>query len=230
MTSPLMGTSELRNEILDRSVSPMRWLALGAVVGPALFTAAWLVLGSVSNGYTLFDHRFTDYSPISQPISGLGMGATAPYMNAAFILSGLMLIAGLIGVFRTTSAAEWTNLRRTALILLACSGVGQVMCGLFNLEAMMPHTLGFLLALGTPIVGFLIAGRYFRRVPGWRRFGTWLLVGSPLTLALLVAFFITFQPTADGAEHGIAGLVQRIGAVQVHAWFVTMGWLAYRRR
>ncbi|MFG1949501.1 hypothetical protein [Micromonospora sp. NPDC048830] len=73
------------------------------------------------------------------------------------------------------------------------------------------------------------AGRWFRDVAGWRRFGAWLPFGSPLTLALLVTFFATFQPTADGAEHGVAGLVQRLLVLEVHAWFVAIGWLAYRR-
>lgn len=207
-----------------------RRLALGAALGPVLFTLSWLILGSVSTGYTLFDHRFTDYSPISQPISGLGMGATAPYMNAAFVVTGLMLVAGLVGVFRVTTTTGRQALHRTAFVLLACSGAGQAVCGIFDLEAVMPHTLGFVLALGAPIVGFLLAGRHLRRVPGWRRFGSWLLLGSPLTLALLVGFFLVFQPTADGAEHGIAGLVQRAGILEVHAWFVAMGWLAYRHR
>ena len=217
-------------DVLGRPVRPAQLLALGTVVGPVLFTLAWLLLGFVSTGYTLFGHRFTDYSPISQPISGLSMGATAPYMNTAFVVTGLILIAGLVGVFRTARAAGRPTLRRTAFTLLACTGAGQVVCGLFNLEAVMLHMLGFVLALGTPIVSFLLAGLYFRRIPGWRRFGTLLLLGGPLTLVLLVAFFMTFQPTADGAEHGIAGLVQRAGVVEVHAWFATMGWLAYRRR
>jgi hypothetical protein len=211
-----------------------RRLALGAVVGPVLFNLTWLVLGFVSPGYTLFDHRFTGYSPISQPVSGLGMGATAPYMNGAFIVTGLILIAGVIGVFQTTKAVEpepgvRSAARRTAMVLLACTGVGQVVDGVFDLEAVMPHFVGFGLALGTPVLSFLLAGRYFRSIPRWRRFGTWLLAGSPLTAVLLVLFFMTFQPTADGAEHGVAGLVQRIGIVEVHGWFVAMGWLAHRR-
>ncbi|MFD2354771.1 hypothetical protein ACFSTC_44175 [Nonomuraea ferruginea] len=115
-------------------------------------------------------------------------------------------------------------------MLLGLSGVGQILCGIFTLEEMMPHTLGYLLAIGTPVIGFLVAGRYFRRMPGLRRFGTWLLVGSPLTLVLLVLFFLTFQPTADGAEQGVAGLVQRLGIAEVHAWFAAMGVLAFRRR
>jgi hypothetical protein len=205
-------------------------LALGAVVGPILFTAAWLVLGFTSTGYTMFDHTFTEYSPVSQPISGLGMGATAGYMNTAFVVTGLILIIGVTGVVRSAGGPERPVLRRTALLSLASTGAGQIVCGIFDLEAVMPHMLGFMLALGTPIVAFLVAGRYFRGIPGWRRFGTWLLLGSPLTLALLIAFFATFQPTADGAEHGIAGLVQRAAVLEVHAWFVAMGLVALRRR
>src|SRR5690606_41737023 len=66
--------------------------------------------------------------------------------------------------------------------------------------------------------------------PQWRRFGTWLLAAGPLTLLLMVAFLIAFQPTADGAEHGVAGLVQRLGVLEVQAWFAAMGWLAFSRR
>uniref|UniRef100_UPI00397BADA3 DUF998 domain-containing protein n=1 Tax=Amycolatopsis sp. lyj-346 TaxID=2789289 RepID=UPI00397BADA3 len=179
--------------------------ALGAIVGPVAFNLTWLVLGFVSPGYTLFGHRFTDYSPISQPISGLGMGSTAPYMNAAFVLTGLILIVGVIGIFRTTKAIDpepdgRAAARRTAMVLLACTGVGQVVDGIFDLAAVLPHLIGFGLALGTPVISFLVAGRYFRRLPRWRRFGSWLLLGSPLTAVLLTLFFLTFQPTADGAE------------------------------
>lgn len=205
-----------------------RLLTLGAVVGPALFTLAWLVLGAVNPGYTFFGHRFTDYSPVSQPISGLGMGSTAPYMNAAFVVTGLLLIAGIVSTFRTLPLDRPT-LRRWSVGLLTCTGVGQIVCGIFNLEASTPHSLGFGLAAGTPVVAFLVAGQYLRSVPGWRRLGTGLLFGSPLTLALLVWFFATFQPTADGAEHGIAGLVQRLLVLQIHVWFMAIGWRAYRR-
>ncbi|MEO3873369.1 DUF998 domain-containing protein [Nonomuraea sp. B12E4] len=211
-----------------RTVSPpmtARWAALGAVAGPVLFELSWLVLGFVSPGYTLFGHRFADYSPISQPVSGLGLGVTAPYMNAAFVVTGLMLIAGVAGVYLTVPAPA----RRTCAALLGLTGVGQIICGVYDLEQMMPHTLGFLLAIGTPVVAFLVAGLSFRRLPRWRRFGTWLLAGSPLTLILLVAFFLTFRQTAAGAEQGTAGLVQRLGIVEVHAWFVALGWPAFRR-
>jgi hypothetical membrane protein len=206
-----------------------RWLALGAIAGPVLFELTWLVLGFVSPGYTLFDHRFTHYSSISQPVSGLGMGSTAPLMNTAFVVGGLALIAGVVGVLGTTAPDGRTRARQICTALLALSGLGQAIDGVSDLEAVMPHMLGFLLALGTPVVSFLVAGSYLRRIQRWHSFGGWLRLGSPLTLLLLVLFFATFQPTADGAEHGIAGLVQRVTIVEVHAWFAAMGWLAFSR-
>src|SRR5438105_328413 len=63
-----------------------RWLALGAIVGPVLFTVAWLVLGFLSPGYAAWGTWIGPYSPIHQGISGLGLGVTAPYMNTAFVV------------------------------------------------------------------------------------------------------------------------------------------------
>src|SRR5579864_2804095 len=76
-------------------------LALGAVAGPILFTLGWFVLGFISPGYTMWGVHIAPYSAISQPLSGLGLGPTGPFMNAVFILSGLLMIAGAVGVFRS---------------------------------------------------------------------------------------------------------------------------------
>lgn len=206
-----------------------RSLALGAVAGPLLFTLAWLVLGFISPGYTLFNTRIAPYSLISQPISGLGLGPTGPYMNAAFVLAGLVLFTGVIGLFQTTKASGRPAARRACTVLLALTPLGMVVDGIFTLEAVFPHLIGFVLAAATPVLSFLATGLYLRGIPQWRRFGTWLLLGSPLTLVLVAAFFATFDPEAAGAGLGVAGLTQRLLVIQVHAWFVAMGWLAYRR-
>jgi hypothetical protein len=60
------------------------------------------------------------------------------------------------------------------------------------------------------------------------RFGTWLRLGSPLTL-LLVLSQVTFDQAAIAAGQGVAGLTSRVLAVEVLAWFVAMGSLAFRR-
>ena len=49
------------------ALRPGAWLALGAVLGPLVFTLAWLVLGAVSPGYTIFGVHIAPYSPIASP-------------------------------------------------------------------------------------------------------------------------------------------------------------------
>jgi hypothetical protein len=119
---------------------------------------------------------------------------------------------------------RWSN-----ALLLATTGVGMVLCGLFTLEAILPHMLGVLLALGTPVLSFVVLGRLLRRIPRWQRFGTWLVLGSPLTLLLLVLSFATLDPVAAGQGLGVAGLTQRVVVLEVMGWFALMGWLSLRR-
>jgi hypothetical protein len=202
-------------------------LALGAVAGPLVLTTAWFVLGFVSPGYTLWGARIAPYSAISQPFSGLGLGPTAPLMNAAFVISGLLLIAGVFGALRQLDGMAVRD-RWIATGLLALPGVGSVIDGLFTLERFMLHFAGFALALSTvaafPIVGFLL-----RRVPGWRTFGGWLCAAGPITLGLAVLYFATFTPTVAGVQTGIAGLTERILVVEIQGWYVALGWLAFHR-
>jgi len=203
------------------------WLALGAVAGPILFTLGWLVLGFVSPGYTMWGTRVAPYSAINQPLSGLGLGPTGPFMNAVFILSGLLVVAGAIGVFRAIPELSPTA-RWVGATLLALPGLGSVMDGLFTLEHFFLHFVGFGFALST-VVGFPVVGYLLRRVPGWRRFGAWLIVAGPVTLALAALYFATFTPTVEGIQHGVAGLTERILVVELQAWYVVVGWLALRR-
>src|SRR6266536_333546 len=171
-----------------------RWLALGAVAGPVLFTLAWVVLGDLSPGYTAWGTWIAPYSPISQGIREMGV------------------------------LARWS-----CTVLLELSPLGMAVDGIFTLESFLPHMVGFLLAVASPVLSFVVFGLLLRRVPRWRRFGNWLLLGRPMTLALAVLYFLTFSPTVAGTQTGVAGLTERILVVEVLAWFVAMGWLAFRR-
>jgi hypothetical protein len=204
-----------------------RAMALGAVAGPILFTLGWFVLGFISPGYTMWGTRIAPYSAISQPLSGLGLGPTGPLMNAIFILSGLLIVAGAIGIFRSIPelgpAARWIG-----TILLALPGLGAIIDGIFTLEHFLLHFLGFGLAL-TAVVGFPVIGLLLRRVPSWRQFGLWLLVAGPVTLALTVLYFATFTPTIEGIQHGIAGLTERILVLELQGWYVALAWVAFNK-
>ena len=192
---------------------------LGAVVGPIALTAAWLVLGFLSPGYTLWGTRVAPYSPVSQPISGLGLGPTGPYMNTAFVISGLLLIVGVAAIFRGN---------RLIAVMLALPGLGSVIDGLFTFQTFFMHFVGFALAL-TTVVTFPLAGFLLRRIRGWERFGTALIVAGPVTAALTVLYFATFTPTVQGIETGVAGLTERVLILEIQAWYVAMGWVAFKK-
>jgi hypothetical membrane protein len=203
--------------------------ALGAVAGPVLFTLAWLILGALSPGYTVSGTWISPYSAINQPISGLGLGATARYMNPAFVISGLLLLAGVIGVARSLPPGGRPVARIVSAILLGLAPLGLIIIGLFTLETPLRHLAGAMLVLATPVVSFLVTGLYLRGVPGWHRFGNRLLLASPITLVLFIAYNLSFSQAAVAAGHGLAGLTQRVLFVEILGWFVAMGWLVHRQ-
>jgi hypothetical protein len=113
-------------------------------------------------------------------------------------------------------------------VLLALSGLGSVVDGIFTLESFFAHFIGFALACST-VLSFPIAGILLRRIPRWHRLGNGLLLAGPLTLALVALYFLTFSPTVAGAEAGVAGLTERILVLEIQAWYVALGWFAFRR-
>ncbi|MFE3229472.1 DUF998 domain-containing protein [Nocardia sp. NPDC059228] len=209
-------------------VPPAAWSRLlpwALVVAPVGFTALWLVLGFLSPGYTLFGHEFHHYSALSQPISGLGIGATAPAMNTAFIVAGALLIIGVPAAFAGVDHAPHRR-RRWSIVLLCATGCGMIIDGIFTLAQPIPHLLGFVIGLVVPVVAFPVAGGYLREAPGWRRFGRRLRYAGPITLLLVVLFLLTFRPTPDAAEHGVAGITERVMVTEVLACFAALGWHA----
>ncbi len=209
----------------------LRWLALGAIAGPLLFLFGWIVLGVLQpvtrNMYGVMGGIS---GAISNPISGLGVGPQARLFNTVFVTCGLILLAGVIGVFQTFSTARQPAARWICTVLLAISPIGLAMAGIYSLaSSILLHTVAAALLFLTPVIGFLVTGFFFRGLPGWRRFGNRLLVASPLTLILLVLYAATFNQAVIAAGQGIAGLTERILTIEIHAWYVAMGWLVFRR-
>jgi hypothetical protein len=200
-------------------------LPLLAPLGALAFTLTWFVLGLISPGYQLFDIVIDSYSPISQPISGLGLGQTALYMNSAFVLCGACMAVGGWAAVQTWPHDGRRRQRTTVGVLIALCGIGMMICGLFSLESVMMHSLGFLLAIGAPAVGFVIGGRMLRNTDG--PLSTWLLIAGPLSIATLVLFLVTFDPYSAGDNVGVAGLTQR---VVVSLTVATVGLIGYRSR
>ena len=200
-----------------------RRLALGAVVAPIVFTLAWLVLGMLSPGYEIFGTRIAPYSPITQPISGLGLGVTGPYMNAAFIGCGLLLLVGVFGLSNVLAPHG-----RLVLVCLAIAPVGMLVVGTYTLEVPLLHLSGAALAFFGPVLGFLAAGLALRTHPATRGLGHALMVAAPLTLLLVVIYFTSFDQATTAANQGVAGLTQRVAMLDIHAWYLVLGLAAAR--
>lgn len=181
-------------------------LAVLAPIGGLMFTLAWLVLGAVSPGYELFGTRIEPYSWVSQPVSGLGLGVTAVWMNSAFVLGGILIAVGML----STASFWWRRggTGRTAFILMSLLGLGMIVCGLFTLESMMLHLTGFLLAIPLPSIGLILAGVAIRRDSP--RLAMWASIGGVTALTLFTVFMATFDPESAGGNYGIAGLFQRV--------------------
>jgi hypothetical membrane protein len=200
-------------------------LALLAPIGALLFTLGWLILGFVSPGYRLFDLVIEPYSPVAQPISGLGLGVTGPLMNTVFIVSGVLVLAGSLGV-----ASTWprTGLARVSLVLIGLSGLGLIVDGVFTLESVMLHLLGFLFAAPLPAIGFVLGGIALRR--NRPRVATLLGVAGVSALVLFTVFQVIFDPYSAGDNAGVAGLVQRMLATVVIGTVGVLGAIAARSR
>src|SRR6266568_4486587 len=113
-----MSTRAYSPPSISTPAVPLRWLALGGVLCPLVYTVAWLVLGMLSPGYTAWGVHIAPYSPVSQSISGLGLGVTAPYMNAAFVLNGVLTLLAAVGI-----AARLAQSRRTVFVALALPSI-----------------------------------------------------------------------------------------------------------
>lgn len=205
-----------------RAPGPARWLALGTAAGPVLFTLAFIVLGSLRPGY----------SSVSGQVSTLAVGPNGAFMRAAFLLDGLLTTVGVVAVFQGLRHELGMVARWACAVLLALSPLGLLWAGIFTIDYGAVHALGPIVAFGTPVVTYPVVGLLLRRAPSWRRFATVMLLGGPLTLALLVGFTNSVPQSVmrAGGAGGSLGLWQRGLGTEVFAWFVAMGWLAFRRQ
>jgi hypothetical membrane protein len=115
------------------------------------------------------------------------------------------------------------------MLLLILSPLGMVWVGIFTLKTLALHKLGAEVAFGAPVIAFPIVGVILRRVPSWRRFGTWMILGGPLTLALLVGFYGSVPRSEMAMGGGSYGLWERALILEIQGWYVAMGWLASQR-
>jgi hypothetical membrane protein len=211
------------SEERPRPVELDRWLALGGVLGPAVFTLTYTVAGLLRPGY----------SPVDQAISDLGVGDNAWLLTGSLILLGLSLLGFTISFYRTIRPPASTALRVVSAALLASVGAGYAVAGIFDETNPLHWQLGAPLVYGGATFGFLLAGVLLRRDRAWRGWGTASLLFSLVTVLLIALTFYTFSSYAysegDPSPEGqLGGLMERVLFVEILAWYAAFGSRLFR--
>jgi hypothetical protein len=119
-------------------------------------------------------------------------------MRAAFLLYGVLVTVGLIAVFQGVKRELGAVACWACTVLLALSPLGILWAGIFTMDTLALHNIGMQAAIGTPVITLPIVGLMLGGAPSWRRFGTLMLLGGPLTLALLIGFINSVPVIGDG--------------------------------
>ena len=195
----------------------------GVVAGP-LFTVAWIVE----------DATRANYDPLRYPISSLSIGDAGWMQIAAFIITGLLVLAFAIGLQRALrpSSSVWGP----ALVGLA--GIGLIGAGIFvtdplngypsgtplipterTIHGILHDLFGIPFFLGLPITGFVF-GRLFTR----RGHRSWAVYSTISGFAMFAVFFFARLSLRPGFEEmaGLFGLFQRITVSIGWAWLTLL--------
>jgi hypothetical protein len=177
--------------------------AAAGIVGPAVFTAAWIV-GSL---------RQTGHSAIEIQISGL---AAADARDPWIMITGFLVLGGCGVAFGAALHEALGGRERAgpAPRLIQGAGILTIAAGLLRRDHMLltsgsvswhnhaHDVISAILYVDLVAVQLLLAVR-FGGEPGWRPWRPWLFAGSVASAAVLIAF-------AADTSAADAGLVQRV--------------------
>lgn len=200
----------------------MRFLSLGGVAGPVLFTAVVIVCGALR----------PDYSHATQFISELGARGTsrAALMNfAGFVPTGLLLAS--FGV----SLAFLLPRHTTSVLAAACItvfGLGITFAGIYSCDPGCPHqgasweaTLHDRVAAVTflsGIAGSALLAYLFRGLTTWRSLWLYSAISSAVAFGFLIA------STASVESRWLTGLWQRLFIGTLYLWCMVVSLRAFR--
>jgi hypothetical membrane protein len=201
--------------------SVARVLAIGGIVGPILFTAAFILQALFRAGY----------SHVAEPVSALAAGPNGWLQNVNFFVLGPLMVAYAVGLHLGVRSSRFGLLGPA---LLAVSGLGLVVAGAFpgardasGAFSVGPgHVIGASMAFLGAGAGLIAISRRMARDPRWRSVANYALASG---IAVVVLFLAT-GPLAVPDEaplHDYAGLLQR---ATVALWFACTIVLALRLR
>jgi hypothetical membrane protein len=196
-----------------------RWLLTGGIIGPVVFVAGFFVIGALR----------ADYDPMRQFVSLLSLTQDGWQQVANFLVSGLLIIAGAVGLRRVMTQGPGS---RWGPILIGLAGVGIVLAGVFATDpaqgyppgtaaglpastswhAAIHQLVSSFVFLGLPVATFVMARRFRAEQSRWAAY-CWLS-GVGIVVSLAAAFSL-----AD-----VAGLLQRVAIVLAYGWVAQLAW------
>jgi len=204
----------------------MRWTLACGVAGPILFTFVFMVDGAIRAGY----------DPATTPISQLLLGDAGWLESAAFVTSGLLIVAfafGLRAALREGRGARWGP------ILIGVAGLGLAVAGIllpdpaFGYPPGTPggppqasaswhstvHVLAAFAIFGALPVSAVILSRRFRSVGA----APWWLYSLASGVAMLVAFVSYIVGTSGGDGVGLVpGWLERLSVLIGFLWVAAL--------
>lgn len=192
------------SEVVAQPNRTVRFLAAGGIVGPILYTVAWLVLGFLD----------PSHSHLRDPISNLS-AIGAPYalvMTFIILVFALLIIAFAYGLHRGLPPGFWAG-----PAALALAGVGYVGIALAPLnlaspgEPNVPHTISASVTVFALMFAPVLMFRRLRRNPRWRILGGYSIAATVLALAFAVMASLP-------AFAGLEGLMQRLVTAVLLGW------------
>jgi hypothetical membrane protein len=208
----------------------LRLCLWAGIVGPLFFVLVFTIDGFFTPGY----------SAMRDVVSFLELEPAGWIQSLNFMLTGLLFLLFAFGFFqwmRPVSTLGWCSV---TAILIALTGVGMIMAGLFFPDAPgtaqpsvhgMLHPISFsLIFLSLGIASLLLAGK-FLRTPGWRIHGVYsLLTGLfPIVAALgnLYSSFVVSTAsktlfTSTTSQLAVGGFINRILIIVAFAWYVIL--------
>jgi hypothetical membrane protein len=155
------------------------------------------------------------YDPLRQPVSALALGPLGWVQQLNFIVTGILMVAGAIGL--RTALQRWGG-SNSASALIALAGIGLVGAGIFVMGGALHIPFSLLFFVGMPAACIVLGSRF----GAWgQRHWAWYSMLSGV--ASLIAFAMTFVALGSvGGLNEMAGLIQRVTAAIGFTWLTAL--------
>ena len=183
----------------------LRAAAWAGLVGPVLFTAAFLVQEAF---------RRDEYSPMAEPVSALEAGPNGWVQQVSFVVLGVLTMAFAWGLHRGMAPTRGGIAGPAALFV---TGIGLFVAAAVPIRedaagvSITPggHLIGGTLFFLVSPVALMLLSRRMRRDTAWRDLSAYTLVTGIAMVAAAVVMMTLVVPD-DAPLHDQAGLAQRI--------------------